>query len=288
MTRARPIVASSGISSRPLPPRTKCRGASMCVPVWDPIEIVETLAASPCSMSSILSIRTGGLSGQWTMPVRRGTETSIHPAFVFASFPGSSVSIRLPLCSERLVEVEGGADKGQVREGLREVAQGLPAAPDLLRIKPQVVGVGEHLLEDEPGLLDPSCTGEGFDEPERAQAEGALFSHKAVGRLFDVVAVHEAVGDQPALPGRTIDCVQGTKHSGVLGRQEEDEGHDQVRGVQGVAAVALYERLALGVPPLLHDVFVDLVAHLYPPLAGGGEGALVCKPECPVQGDPAH
>src|SRR5215207_9194955 len=156
MTRARPIVASNGISSRPLPPRTKCRGASMCVPVCDPMESVETLAASPCSISSILSILTGGLSGQWTMPVRRGTEASIHPAFVFAIFPGSSASTQLPPCSNILIEVEGGADEGQVREGLREVAQGLTARSDLLRIKPYEVGVGEHLLEDEPGLLDPS------------------------------------------------------------------------------------------------------------------------------------
>src|SRR5215204_3610071 len=231
MTRARPIVASSGISSRPLPPRTKCRGASMCVPVWDPMESVETLAASPCSISSIRSILTGGLSGQWTMPVRRGTETSIHPPSSCPSFVlwESSANMRLsPPGSECLIEVEGGADKGQVREGLREVAQGLTARPDLLRIKPQVVGVGEHLLEDEPGLLDPSCTGEGFDKPERAQAEGALFSHKAVGRLFDVVAVHEAVGDQPALPGRTVGRIQRAQHPRVFGGKEENKGHNQV------------------------------------------------------------
>jgi hypothetical protein len=49
----------------------------MCVPVCDPSEIVETLAASLHSMSSIRSIRTSGLSGQWTIPLRSGTEISI-------------------------------------------------------------------------------------------------------------------------------------------------------------------------------------------------------------------
>jgi hypothetical protein len=31
-------------------------------------------------MSSIRSIRTGGLSGQWTIPLRSGTEMSVHPS----------------------------------------------------------------------------------------------------------------------------------------------------------------------------------------------------------------
>src|SRR5215213_107557 len=112
----------------------------MWVPVWAPIEISDTLATSPCSMFSVRSIRTGGLSGQWTMPLCSGTETSIQP---FAS-------MRLHPLPERPVEVEGGADEGQVGEGLREVAQGLAAGTDLLGVEPEVVGVAEHLLEDEP------------------------------------------------------------------------------------------------------------------------------------------
>src|SRR5215212_9974812 len=124
------MVAANGISSSPLPSRTKWIGPSMWVPVWAPIEISETLATSPFSMLSARSIRTGGLSGQWTMPLCSETETSIQP-----------FSMLLPPLSERPVEVEGGADKGQVREGLREVAQRLPAGPDLLRIEPQVVRV---------------------------------------------------------------------------------------------------------------------------------------------------
>ena len=88
ITRARPTVASSGIRSMPSPPGMKWIGASMCVPVCDPSEITDTLAASPRSMSSIRSIRTGGLSGQWTMPLRSGTEISIHP---------SSLGVRDPL-----------------------------------------------------------------------------------------------------------------------------------------------------------------------------------------------
>src|SRR4051794_16984032 len=101
----------------------------MWVPVWAPIEISDTLATSPCSMFSARSMRTGGLSGQWTMPLLSETETSIQP-FAFT---------RLPPLPELPVEVEGGADQGQVSEGLREVAQGLTAESDFLRVEPEVV-----------------------------------------------------------------------------------------------------------------------------------------------------
>ena len=83
----------------------------MWVPVWAPIEISETLAASPFSMLCVRSIRTGGLSGQWTMPLCNETDTSIQ-----------LFSMPLPSLSEHPIEIVGGADEGQVREGLREVA----------------------------------------------------------------------------------------------------------------------------------------------------------------------
>ena len=64
--------------------------------------------------------------------------------------------------------MNGGADQGQVREGLGEVAKGLTARPDLLRVETQVVGVGEHLLQNKAGLPQPTSLREAFDEPERA------------------------------------------------------------------------------------------------------------------------
>src|SRR5437879_1245393 len=53
---------------------------------------------------------------------------------------------------EGAVEVEGGTDERQVREGLREVAEGLAAGPRLLGVQPEVVAVAQHLLEQQTGL----------------------------------------------------------------------------------------------------------------------------------------
>src|SRR5713101_6672995 len=45
---------------------------------------------------------------------------------------------------ERPVQVEGGANQGQMRERLREVTQGLAAVAGLLSVKAEMVGVNEH------------------------------------------------------------------------------------------------------------------------------------------------
>jgi hypothetical protein len=44
----------------------------------------------------------------------------------------------------------GGVDRGQVDEGLREVADLLPGQRDLLQVEAHVVGLSEHLLEAQP------------------------------------------------------------------------------------------------------------------------------------------
>ena len=53
------------------------------------------------------------------------------------------------------IQIEGRADQGQMGEGLRKVAQGLAAVAGLLGVQPEVIGVTEHLLENQPGLVQP-------------------------------------------------------------------------------------------------------------------------------------
>ena len=56
--------------------------------------------------------------------------------------------------AEGAVEVERGADQRQVGECLREVALLVAGAADLLGVQAEVVGVGEHLLEGQPRVVD--------------------------------------------------------------------------------------------------------------------------------------
>ncbi len=74
------------------------------------------------------------------------------------------------------VEVEGGAYEGEVGEGLREVAQSLAARPDLLRVKSQVVGVGKHLLEDQPCFVESPGSRQSLNLPERAYRDRSILA----------------------------------------------------------------------------------------------------------------
>ena len=51
----------------------------MCVPVCEPIEIVDRLEPSPRSISRVRPIRIDGSLGQCTIPLRTGEDMSIQP-----------------------------------------------------------------------------------------------------------------------------------------------------------------------------------------------------------------
>src|SRR5215208_190319 len=128
------------------------------------------------------------------------------------------------------------------------------------------------MLEDEAGFFKPPGPRKRLDEPERAEAEGPLFARQAVGGLLHVVAVDEAVRDEPSVLRRAVDGVERLEHPGIAGREEEDEGHDEARSVEGVVAVGLHESLSLRTPSLLHYLLVDPVADTQPTFAVSGEG----------------
>lgn len=96
---------------------------------------------------------------------------------------------------KRAIQVYCRADQSQVGEGLGEVPQRLTRGADLLGVEPEMVRVGEHLLEDCPGLLDPPGPGERLDVPERAEVEGAFAAVDPVV-AGDGVPVDEAVGGE--------------------------------------------------------------------------------------------
>lgn len=89
------------------------------------------------------------------------------------------------------VEVEGGADEGQVAEGLRRVAELLAAARNLLGKHGQVVREAQHVLEQVDGarqvfgLVDAGPR-HGLDEPERAHRKGAFSAaHACFGYEYE-------------------------------------------------------------------------------------------------------
>src|ERR1700758_1487954 len=93
--------------------------------------------------------------------------------------------------AEPPVQVERGAYQPDVSECLREVAQRFATRTRLLGVQAEVVGVGQHLLEDEAGLLGAARPGQSFHQPERTHIERPLTPGQAVASSSaDLVAVH--------------------------------------------------------------------------------------------------
>jgi hypothetical protein len=80
----------------------------------------------------------------------------------------------------------------------------LSGAADLLGIQAQVVGVGEHLLERQPRLVQAPGAGERLDLSERARREGAFFAAHPVRAGPRVVPVDQGIGHQAG-----GECVEG-------------------------------------------------------------------------------
>src|SRR5262252_594122 len=91
------------------------------------------------------------------------------------------------LAVECAADVDGRGDQAEVREGLWKISQSLAGQADLLRVEPEVVGVAEHLLEGQPGLVEAPGAGEGLGQPERTDREGPLVAVEPVGRDARVV-----------------------------------------------------------------------------------------------------
>src|SRR5215471_14791802 len=103
-----------------------------------------------------LTIRRCAISPKVSKPERDSQRRRAVGASSVPS-PGVAGSRETP------VEIEGGADERQVCERLGEVAEVLRLGPELLAVQPQVIGVAEHLLEEQPCLGQIPHPGEALD-----------------------------------------------------------------------------------------------------------------------------
>src|SRR5262249_27826832 len=91
-------------------------------------------------------------------------------------------------------QVHDRVDQREVRERLGEVAEVQSTVRiDLLGVEAELAGVGEQLRAEGAGPIDLSDLGQGRDQPERADGEGALLADEAVVRLLDPVAQDEVL-----------------------------------------------------------------------------------------------
>jgi hypothetical protein len=59
------------------------------------------------------------------------------------------------LRAQHTVQVKCGTDQRKMRKCLREIAECLALPSSLLGIEPEMVGIAQHALEQQPGLVQP-------------------------------------------------------------------------------------------------------------------------------------
>ena len=92
---------------------------------------------------------------------------------VWARFKLAQTLLSELLGAEGAVEVEGGADEREVREGLREIAKGLALRAGLFGVEAEVIGVAQHAFESRRA----SSSHAGLARPARVSASTSQKEH---------------------------------------------------------------------------------------------------------------
>ena len=175
-----------------------------------------------------------------------------------------------------------GLDEGEVREGLREVAE-VPAGArvELLGVEAERRRDAQQALHQVAGALQLADDRQRGDEPEGADQEAALLARQAVVGLVGLVAKDEAVLGQVVR-----DRVDGLAQAVVVARQEAEDRRQQRRRVERVGVVVLaHDAVADAV---LEDVLPDLLRGRAPRLLKRRLAADLGELRRAVEGHPAH
>src|SRR6266508_3059413 len=125
-------------------------------------------------------------------------------------------------------------------------------------------------------------------EPEGAHVEGALLARKSVNPRLRRIAVHEAVTDETAAAWLLKDSSYRAEHPRIVRGHEENQRHDQKRGIQVLAPVELGKGATLLVPAAGHHFLVDAIPLVDPLRAICRQRAFVRQPDAAIQRNPIH
>src|SRR5258706_8744918 len=143
---------------------------------------------------------------------------------------------------------------------LWKVPQNFTSGPNLLGIQSNVVGVGQHLLENQACLLETTCTRQGLDQPESTDAKGSFLAPKAIVCCQQrVVAIDVRVVRQLLL-----DTIDGLQYTRIIRAYKTGEHHQQCAGIDCLTPIVLDKAAPLLVPALFHDFLVDLCTDGFP------------------------
>src|SRR5439155_11030635 len=139
---------------------------------------------------------------------------------------GAKESISSTECA---IQVVCRADQGKVCECLGKVSQCFSVRSCFFSEQPEVIGIGQHFLEDQPRVFEPgpvlsSRSSQGLDEPECANVESAVFPGQPIQSAFHVVTVDQTIRHDTACLRRLLDGLERRKHSWIGGAMKNTSG----------------------------------------------------------------
>src|SRR5215469_14324833 len=135
-------------------------------------------------------------------------------------------------------------------EGLRKIAERLALRSRLLGVKPEMIGVTQHALKEEHGLIQflrisLTRARQRLDKPKGAHVERPFLAGESVNSRVGRVAVNETVADETTLAWALENRVYCAEHPRIVWRHKENQRHNQKRSVQILAPIELSKRAAL-------------------------------------------
>src|SRR5260370_27924787 len=100
-----------------------------------------------------------------------------------------------------------------MRKGLRKITQSLALMAGLLRVQPQMIGVSQHVFEQQPRLIEHCRIGLarsrlGFHQPERAHVKRTLLAWQSIDALPRWITVNQTITYQATAFGTLENCAK--------------------------------------------------------------------------------
>ena len=115
-----------------------------------------------------------------------------------------------------------------MRKGLREVAQRFALRPGLFRVKPEMIGIAQHSLKQQTGLIQffgKSLAGAGqrLYQPKGAHVESTFLARQSVDAGLRRIAIYQAIAEKAPVAGILKNRIYRTNHPRIVRSHEEHQ-----------------------------------------------------------------
>src|SRR5579864_2206570 len=102
---------------------------------------------------------------------------------------------------QHAIQIECCTDQCKMGKGLRKIPKSFTLRPGLLSVKPQMIGISQHTLKQQPCLIQLfrkglTGTGQRFYQPKRTHIESAFFAWKPVNPRLWWIAIDKTIANK--------------------------------------------------------------------------------------------